>query len=197
MAQLARELVGLLNESPRRLTPVCTTELGRVAQLKEEWAKKNVKVAIVSVDNVEDHLRWIGDIETSQNCKVDFPIIDGKDLDVPIKYAMLDQTHKPKGMPQTLRSLFIICPRKYVKLIMTYPSSCGRNFDEVLRVIDSLQLTYSQQIATPVDWKQGSEVVISPSCSDEAARTKFPGYRTVLPYLRMADAPSVCPHAVR
>lgn len=170
----------MLMSHPRDFTPVCTTEIGRVAQLKGEFAKRGVKCAVVSVDSAEEHAEWVKEINRVSNVEVDFPILDDKDKAISKLYGMLDQTHlDTAGMPLTVRSVFIIGPDKKVKLIITYPASCGRNFDEVLRVIDSLQLTANRMLATPVDWTPGKDCVIIPQVSNEEAAKLFPGYKVV------------------
>jgi len=170
----------ILMSHPRDFTPVCTTEIGRVAQLKEEFAKRGVKLGVVSVDSWEDHAKWIEEINRVANTKVDFPIFDDKNKKISLAYGMLDQTHlDATGMPLTVRSVFIIGPDKKVKLIITYPASCGRNFDEILRVVDSLQLTYNKKLATPADWTPGKPCVIIPQVSDEEAQKEFPGFEVV------------------
>jgi len=170
----------VLMSHPRDFTPVCTTEIGRVAQLKDEWAKRGVKVAVVSVDSWEEHKAWIEEINRVNNTTVNFPIFDDKDKKISVLYGMLDQTHlDAAGMPLTVRSVFVIGPDKKVKLIITYPASCGRSFDEILRVIDSLQLTANRKLATPADWTPGKECTIIPTVTDEEAATLFPGYKVV------------------
>lgn len=172
---------GILFSHPADFTPVCTTELGRTAQLKVEFEKRNVKVIALSVDSVDSHHEWVKDINETQNTTVNFPIIADKDRTVAQAYDMI---HPNALENATVRSVFIIGPDKKIKLTLTYPPSTGRNFNELLRVIDSLQLTASQQLATPADWIDGDDVVISPSVSDEEAAKRFPGYKTVKPYLR-------------
>ncbi|HEX5128084.1 MAG TPA: peroxiredoxin [Rhodocyclaceae bacterium] len=179
---------GVLFSHPADFTPVCTTELGLTAKLKEEFAKRDVKAIALSVDPVESHKKWIEDINETQNCRVNFPIIADADRRVSELYDMI---HPAANATLTVRSLFIIDPRKKIRLIITYPASTGRNFDEVLRVIDSLQLTDKHSVATPGNWKQGDDVVIVPSLQDpEEIKRRFPqGYRTVKPYLRMTPQP--------
>lgn len=180
---------GILFSHPADYTPVCTTELGRTAALKEEFAKRNVKVLALSVDAVDKHLGWIGDINETQHCTVDFPIIADDDRKVSSLY---DFIHPNASATATVRSLVIIAPDKTVKLIITYPASTGRNFVEVLRVIDSLQLTANYSVATPANWKQGENVIVVPSVSTEDAIKKFPkGVEVVKPYLRYTPQPDL------
>ncbi|HEU0227374.1 MAG TPA: peroxiredoxin [Arachidicoccus soli] len=178
---------GVLFSHPADYTPVCTTELGATAALKGEFDKRGVKVLALSVDGVDSHKGWISDINETQNVDVQFPIIADEDRKVSNLY---DFIHPNAIATATVRSLLIIGPDKTVKLIITYPASTGRNFVEILRVIDSLQLTANQGFSTPADWKQGEDVVISPKISTEEAREKFPkGVREVKPYLRFTPAP--------
>lgn len=172
---------GIIYSHPADFTPVCTTELGRTAQLKDEFDKRGVKVIALSVDPVEDHHEWIKDINETQNTTVNFPIIADGDRKVAELYDMIHPNTSEKA---TVRSVFVIGPDKKIKLTLTYPPSTGRNFDELLRVIDSLQLTADHKLATPADWKQGDDAIISPSVSDEEAKEKFPNYKEVKPYLR-------------
>ena len=172
---------GIIYSHPADFTPVCTTELGRTAQLKEEFDKRGVKVIALSVDPVKDHHEWVKDINETQKTTVNFPIIADEDRKVAELYDMIHPNASEKA---TVRSVFVIGPDKKIKLTLTYPPSTGRNFDELLRVIDSLQLTANQKLATPADWKQGEDAIISPSVSDEEASELFPGYVTVKPYLR-------------
>ena len=176
---------GLLFSHPADFTPVCTTELGRTAQLSGEFQKRNVKVLAVSVDPLVDHHSWVNDINETQNTTVNFPIIADEDRTVAELYDMI---HPNASTKHTVRSVFVIGPDKAVKLTLTYPPSTGRNFSEILRVIDSLQLTATQSLATPADWEPGKDVIISPSVSDEEAAKRFPGYTTVKPYLRVTKA---------
>ncbi|MEO7393596.1 MAG: peroxiredoxin, partial [Chitinophagaceae bacterium] len=162
---------GVLFSHPADYTPVCTTELGKTALLAEEFAKRNVKVLAVSVDGLERHAGWIKDINETQNCIVDFPIIADEDRTVATLYDMI---HPNASATATVRSLFIIGPDKALKLFITYPASTGRNFVEVLRVIDSLQLTASHSVATPANWNHGEDVIVVPSVSTEDAIKKFP-----------------------
>jgi len=168
---------------------VCTTELGYTAKLKDEFAKRNVKVLALSVDPVDSHVKWIDDINETQNCVVDFPIIADADRKVATLYDMI---HPNASTTATVRSVFIIDPAKKIRLTLTYPASTGRNFNEILRVIDSLQLTDSHSVATPVNWQDGDDVIIVPSLQDEAViKEKFPkGYKAVRPYLRVTPQPN-------
>jgi alkyl hydroperoxide reductase subunit AhpC len=179
---------GVLFSHPADFTPVCTTELGLTAKLKDEFAKRNVKVIALSVDPVESHKKWINDINETQNTKVNFPIIADADRKVSTLYDMI---HPNASATATVRSLFVIDPKKVIRLIITYPASTGRNFDEVLRVIDSLQLTEYHSVATPGNWKNGDDVVIVPSLQDpEVLKQKFPkGFKALKPYLRMTPQP--------
>lgn len=175
---------GILFSHPADFTPVCTTELGLTAKLKDEFAKRNVKALALSVDPLESHDRWIQDINETQNTQVNFPILADADRKVSELYDLI---HPNASTTATVRSLFIIDPQKKVRLIITYPASTGRNFNEILRVIDSLQLTDSHLVATPGNWQQGDEVVIVPSLQDpEELQRRFPqGFRAVKPYLRL------------
>ena len=177
----------VLFSHPKDFTPVCTTELGAVAKLKQEFDKRKVKIFALSVDKVEDHKGWINDINETQNTKVDYPIIGDPERKIANLYDMI---HPNAIDNMTVRSVFIIGPDKKLKLTLTYPASTGRNFDEILRVIDSLQLTAQYSLATPANWKQGQDCIISPSVSDEDAAKKFPGYTTVKPYLRTTPQPN-------
>ncbi len=180
---------GVLFSHPADYTPVCTTELGRTAQLKDEFAKRNVKVMAVSVDPLDKHSGWINDINETQHTTVNFPIIADEDRTVATLYDMI---HPNASATATVRSLFVIGPDKLVKLIITYPASTGRNCLEVLRVIDSLQLTSNYSVATPADWKQGEDVIVVPAVSTEDAEKKFPkGLRIVKPYLRYTPQPDL------
>jgi thioredoxin-dependent peroxiredoxin len=180
---------GILFSHPADYTPVCTTELGRTAALKEEFAKRNVKVLALSVDPVDKHLGWIGDINETQNCTVDFPIIADDDKKVS---ALYDFIHPNASATATVRSLIIIGPDKTVKLIITYPASTGRNFVEVLRVVDSLQLTANYSVATPANWAAGERVIVVPAVSTEDAIKKFPkGLDIIKPYLRYTPQPNI------
>lgn len=180
---------GVLFSHPKDYTPVCTTELGRVANLKGEFAKRNVKVLALSVDPVDSHKGWIKDINETQNCTVDYPIIADPDKKVANMYDMIH----PNALDNlTVRTVFVIGPDKKVKLSLTYPASTGRNFDEILRVIDSLQLTANYQVATPVDWKHGDDCVVVPAIKTEDIPAKFPkGFKEIKPYLRMTPQPDL------
>ena len=180
---------GILFSHPKDYTPVCTTELGRVANLKGEFEKRNVKVIAVSVDPLESHKGWINDINETQSCTMNYPIIADPDRNVATTYGMIH----PNALDNlTVRSVFIIGPDKKVKLQLTYPASTGRNFDEILRVIDSLQLTANYQVATPADWKHGEDCVVVPAIKTEDIPAKFPkGFKEVKPYLRMTPQPDL------
>lgn len=179
---------GVLFSHPADYTPVCTTELGKTALLKNEFEKRNVKVLALSVDGVANHKGWISDINETQHTSVEFPIIADEDRKVATLYDMI---HPNASETATVRSLFIIGPDKKVKLFITYPASTGRNFQEVLRVIDSLQLTANYSVATPADWKEGEDVIVALSVSTEAAVEKFPkGVKIVKPYLRYTPQPN-------
>ena len=180
---------GILFSHPADYTPVCTTELGKTAALKEEFAKRNVKVLALSVDTVDKHLGWISDINETQHCTVDFPIIADDERVVSTLY---DFIHPNASATATVRSLVIIAPDKTVKLIITYPASTGRNFVEVMRVVDSLQLTANYSVATPANWKQGEDVIVVPAVSTEDAIKKFPkGVEIIKPYLRYTPQPNL------
>jgi alkyl hydroperoxide reductase subunit AhpC len=180
---------GVLFSHPADYTPVCTTELGKTAQLKDEFAKRNVKVLAVSVDAMDKHEGWVKDINETQSTTVNFPLIADEDKKVSTLYDMI---HPNASATATVRSLFIIGPDKLVKLIITYPASTGRNFVEVLRVIDSLQLTAGYSVATPADWKSGEDVIVVPAVSTEDAIKKFPkGVKVVKPYLRYTPQPNL------
>ena len=180
---------GILFSPPADFTPVCTTELGTTAKLKGEFEKRNVKVVALSVDPLDSHNSWIKDINETQNTNVNFPIIADGDRKVAELYDMI---HPNANEKLTVRSVFIIGPDKKVKLMITYPASTGRNFNELLRVIDSLQLTANYSVATPANWESGQEVVIAPAISDEDADKKFPkGYKKVKPYLRLTPQPNL------
>ncbi|HHG4974173.1 TPA: peroxiredoxin [Pseudomonas aeruginosa] len=180
---------GVLFSHPADFTPVCTTELGFTAKLKDQFAQRGVKVLALSVDPVESHLKWIDDINETQDTRVNFPIIADADRKVSELYDLI---HPNANDTLTVRSLFIIDPSKKVRLIITYPASTGRNFNEILRVIDSLQLTDEHKVATPANWEDGDEVVIVPSLKDEEEiKRRFPkGYRAVKPYLRLTPQPN-------
>lgn len=180
---------GVLFSHPADYTPVCTTELGRTALLKDEFARRNVKVLAVSVDPLDKHFGWRSDINETQHCSVDFPIIADESREVANLYDMI---HPNASETFTVRSLFIIGPDKKVKLMITYPASTGRNFYEVLRVIDSLQLTAHYSVATPADWKQGDDVIVVPAVSTEDAIKKFEkGVNVIKPYLRYTPQPDI------
>ena len=180
---------GVLFSHPKDYTPVCTTELGRVANLKSEFDKRNVKVLALSVDPVDSHKGWINDINETQSCTVNFPIIADPDKKVSEMYDMI---HPNALNNLTVRSVFIIAPDKTVKLTITYPASTGRNFAEILRVIDSLQLTANYQVATPVDWKHGDDCVVIPAIKTEDIPAKFPkGHKVIKPYLRTTPQPDL------
>jgi len=179
---------GILFSHPRDFTPVCTTELGAAAHLKPEFDKRNVKIIGLSVDPSDAHHEWAKDIEETQGAKVNYPIIADKDRKVANLYDMI---HPNASDTATVRSVFIIGADKKIKLTLTYPASTGRNFDEILRVIDSLQLTAKHSVATPANWKNGDDCIIVPSVSDQDARTKFPkGWKAVKPYLRITPQPN-------
>ena len=180
---------GILFSHPKDYTPVCTTELGRVANLKSEFEKRNVKVIAVSVDPLESHKGWVNDINETQSCTMNYPIIADPDRNVATMYGMIH----PNALDNlTVRSVFIVGPDKKVKLQLTYPASTGRNFDEILRVIDSLQLTANYQVATPADWKQGDDCVVVPAIKTEDIPAKFPkGFKEIKPYLRMTPQPDL------
>jgi alkyl hydroperoxide reductase subunit AhpC len=179
---------GVLFSHPADFTPVCTTELGKVSSLQDEFKKRNVKTIALSVDSLESHFSWIKDINETQNTLVDFPIIADPEFKVAELYGMIHPNASDKF---TVRSVFIIGPDKKVKLTLTYPASTGRNFTEILRVIDSLQLTANYAVATPADWKEGEQVVIAPSILDEEIAARFPkGYSKVKPYLRFTPQPN-------
>ncbi len=179
---------GILFSHPADYTPVCTTELGRTALLNEEFAKRNVKVLAVSVDPLDKHQGWVKDINETQNCTVNFPIIADHDKNVA---ALYDMIHPNASATTTVRSLFVVGPDKTIKLMITYPASTGRNFYEVLRVVDSLQLTANNSVATPADWKHGEDVIVLPAISTEDAIKKFPkGVKVIKPYLRYTPQPN-------
>jgi thioredoxin-dependent peroxiredoxin len=180
---------GILFSHPADYTPVCTTELGKTALLNEEFAKRNVKVLAVSVDPLDKHEGWVRDINETQHCTVNFPIIADADRNVATLYDMI---HPNASATATVRSLFVIGPDKAVKLMITYPASTGRNFFEVLRVVDSLQLTAGYSVATPADWKHGEDVIVVTAVSTEDAIKKFPkGVKVVKPYLRYTPQPDL------
>ena len=177
---------GILFSHPKDFTPVCTTELGYMARIMPEFKKRNVKIIAVSVDPLESHKGWINDINETQNCTVSYPLIADPEKKVAQLYDMIH----PNAMDNlTVRSVYVIGPDKKIKLMITYPASTGRNFDELLRVVDSLQLTAKHKLATPVNWKQGDDCIITPAVSDADANSMFPGYRAVKPYLRYTPQP--------
>ena len=178
---------GILFSHPKDYTPVCTTELGAVARLAPEWEKRDVKVIGLSVDPLDKHRGWEADIAETQGATVNFPMISDPDRTVSNLYGMV---HPEADPTVTVRTVYVIDPNKKVRLTLTYPPSAGRNFDEVLRVVDSLQLTDKHKVTTPANWRPGDDVIIAPSVSDEAAREKFPdGWKTLKPYLRMVAQP--------
>ena len=186
----------VLVSHPKDFTPVCTTELGSMAKLKHEFDKRGVKLIGISVDSVEDHQRWKNDIKDVTGAQVNYPMIGDSNLTVAKLYGMIhpnasgDAKGRTAADNQTVRNVLIIGPDKKIKLILTYPMSTGRNFHEILRVIDSLQLTATKSVATPADWKQGEDVIILASVSDDAAKEKFPGgWKTLKPYLRLVPQP--------
>lgn len=180
---------GLLFSHPADYTPVCTTELGRTAQLKSEFDKRKVKAIAVSVDSLESHNGWLKDINETQNTEVNFPIIADPEKNVANLYDMM---HPNASSTMTVRSVFVIAPDKTVKLTLTYPAATGRNFMEILRVIDSLQLTANYSVATPADWKQGGDCIVSPSIATEDIPAKFPkGHKVIKPYLRTTPQPDI------
>ncbi|MGA3305218.1 MAG: peroxiredoxin [Stellaceae bacterium] len=186
---------GVLFSHPKDFTPVCTTELGYMAKLKPEFDKRNVKIIGLSVDPVTDHARWADDIKETQGTAPNYPIIGDSDFKVSKLYGMLaaevsgDPKKRTPADNQTVRNVFVIGPDKKIKLILVYPMTTGRNFDEVLRVIDSLQLTAKHRVATPVNWKQGQDVIITGTVSDEEAAKLFPGFKKLKPYLRTTAQP--------
>ncbi len=185
----------VLFSHPKDFTPVCTTELGQMAKMKPEFDKRNTKLIGLSVDNVSNHAKWAKDIEETQGMAPNYPMIGDTDLNVSKLYGMLpasasgDPASRTPADNQTVRNVFIIGPDKQVKLIIAYPMATGRNFDEVLRVLDSLQLTAKYKVATPANWKQGEDVIITTAVSDEEAKVKFPGFKTLKPYLRTTAQP--------
>ena len=187
----------VLFSHPRDFTPVCTTELGYMAKIKPEFDRRNVKIIGLSVDPVDNHTRWSADIEETQGYAPNYPIIGDPEFTVSKLYGMLpadvagDPTQRTPAQNQTVRNVFVIGPDKTIKLILVYPMTTGRNFDEVLRVIDSLQLTADHKVSTPVNWKQGEDVIIAGSVSDDAAREIWPeGWESPKPYIRIVPAPS-------
>jgi alkyl hydroperoxide reductase subunit AhpC len=186
---------GVLFSHPKDFTPVCTTELGTVAKLKGEFDKRNVKVIGLSVDAVTDHERWANDIKETQGAAPNYPILADADFKVATLYDMLpagvsgDAAKRTPADNQTVRNVFVIAPDKKLRLILVYPMATGRNFDEILRVIDSLQLTDKYKVATPANWKQGDDVIITTAVSDDEAKQRFPGFKTLKPYLRTTAQP--------
>jgi alkyl hydroperoxide reductase subunit AhpC len=181
----------ILLSHPRDFTPVCTTELGYLARLKPEFAQRGVKVVGLSLDTVQSHEQWSQDIRETQGTAINFPIISDLDRSVATLYDMLHPQHDPY---HTVRTVFVIDPRKRVRLTMTYPQTCGRNFDELLRVIDSLQLTDGYSVATPANWQSGDDVIIVPAVTDDDARIRFPrGWEATKPYLRITPDPRFAP----
>jgi len=187
---------GVLFSHPKDFTPVCTTELGYMAKIKPEFDKRNVKILGISVDSVDDHKRWKSDIEETQGAAVTYPMIGDNELTVAKLYGMIHPNAEGAAAVRTatdnatVRTVFVVGPDKKIKLMLTYPMSTGRNFDEVLRVIDSMQLTSKYSVATPVNWKRGDEVIILGSVSDEDAKKKFPsGWRSPKPYIRLVPQP--------
>ena len=180
---------GILFSHPKDYTPVCTTELGYMSKIKPEFDKRNVKILAISVDPIDSHKGWVGDINETQNTTVNFPIIADPDRKVSNLYDMI---HPKADDTLTVRSVFVIGADKKIKLTITYPASTGRNFDEVLRVVDSLQLTSDYQVATPVNWKHGEDCIVVPSIPTEDIPEKFPkGYREIKPYLRFTPQPDI------
>jgi thioredoxin-dependent peroxiredoxin len=186
----------MLFSHPKDFTPVCTTELGYVAKLKSEFEKRNMKVIGLSVDSVDDHKKWSKDIEETQGAAPNYPMIGDPDLQVAKLYDMLPAETSGGAAGRTaadnftVRNVYIIGPDKKIKLIITYPMTTGRNFDEILRVVDSIQLTAAHKVATPANWKQGEEVIIVPAVSNDEAKTKYPdGWKTLKPYLRLVKQP--------
>jgi len=187
----------VLFSHPRNFTPVCTTELGYMARIKPEFDKRGVKIIGLSVDPVENHAKWLNDIEETQGTALNYPLIGDSDFNVSKLYGMLDDevsgdpTTRTPADNQTVRNVFVIGPDKKVKLLLVYPMTTGRNFDEVLRVVDSLQLTANHKVATPVNWKRGDNVIIAGSVSDEAAKAIYPdGWESPKPYIRIVPDPS-------
>ncbi|MBV8603435.1 MAG: peroxiredoxin [Pelomonas sp.] len=185
----------ILFSHPKDFTPVCTTELGYMARIEPEFTKRGAKLIGLSIDPVDNHERWAADIEETQGAKVKYPMIGDTDLAVAKLYNMLpaDESGGSEGRTAatnaTVRSVFIVGPDKKIKLMLTYPMTTGRNFDEILRVLDSMQLTAKHKVATPVNWQQGDDVIITPAVSNEEAAEKFPGFKTIKPYLRTTKQP--------
>jgi alkyl hydroperoxide reductase subunit AhpC len=187
---------GVLFSHPKDFTPVCTTELGYMAKLQPEFARKNVKIIGLSVDPVENHSKWSKDIEETQGYAPNYPMIGDTDLVVSKLYGMLpaelNATYEGRTAADnhTVRTVFVVGPDKKIKLMIAYPMTTGRNFDEIMRVIDSMQLTANYKVATPVNWKQGDDVIIAGSVTDDEAKTRFPGFRAIKPYLRITTQPN-------
>jgi alkyl hydroperoxide reductase subunit AhpC len=180
---------GILFSHPKDFTPVCTTELGEVAKIKHEFDKRNTKVIGVSVNSLQDHEGWVKDIEETQGVKMNFPVIADPEGKVASLYGMI---HPGESEVATVRTVFIIDPDKKIRLMITYPMSVGRNFDEILRVLDALQLTSKYSVSTPANWRPGNDVIVAPALSDEEAKAKFPkGFRTLKPYLRLTPQPDL------
>ena len=187
----------ILFSHPKDFTPVCTTELGYMAKIEPEFTKRNAKLIGLSVDPVDSHSRWLGDIEETQGAKVGYPLIGDADLNVSKLYNMLPAEEagtsegRTAALNQTVRSVFVVGPDKKIKLTLTYPMTTGRNFDDVLRVVDSMQLTAKHKVATPANWRNGEDVIITPAVSDTEAKEKFPsGWKTLKPYLRVVAQPA-------
>ena len=179
---------GVLMSHPADFTPVCTTEIGATSKLKDEFDKRNAKAIVVSVDSVEDHKAWAKDIEETQGCGLNLPLIGDTDRKVSELY---DMTHPNAGDTSTVRSVFVIDPNKKIRMTLTYPESAGRNFNEILRVIDSLRLTDNYKVTTPANWEDGDDVIVSPALSNEEAEKLFPaGWNELKPYLRMTKQPN-------
>jgi len=182
----------VLFSHPADFTPICTTELGAVQRYVPEFEKRNVKVVALSVDPVDKHNEWIKDINETQNVTISYPIVADEKRTAATTYGMLDQTNiNATGLPLTVRSLFVIDPSKKIRLILSYPASCGRNFDEIIRVLDSLQLTDSKKVVTPANWKKGDDVVIAPSVTNDQAKELFGDFKQLKPYLRLVSAAQV------
>lgn len=185
----------ILFSHPKDFTPVCTTELGYMAKIEPEFTKRNAKLIGLSVDPVDSHAKWLGDIEETQGAKVNYPLIGDSDLQVSKLYNMLPAEEvaadgRTAAINQTVRSVFVVGPDKKIKLMLTYPMTTGRNFDEILRVLDSMQLTAKHKVATPANWKQGEDVIIAGSVSDDDAKKQYPeGWKAPKPYLRIVKQP--------
>jgi alkyl hydroperoxide reductase subunit AhpC len=184
---------GIVFSHPADFTPVCTTELGYMSKIMPEFQKRNVKVCALSVDAVDRHKGWISDINETQSTTVEYPIIADHDRKVSVQFGMLDQTNMDKqtGLPLTVRSVFILDPTKKIRLMLTYPASCGRNFDEILRTVDSLQLTDKKKVTTPANWKPGDDLIVAPSVNNEQAQQLFGDFKQIKPYLRLVKAAQV------